>query len=100
MAILVLLWNFVLFMQETADHLLYPNPASQMVSDEHLQYFEFFGKILGKVCCYIVVFHLLLKILWCEVCTGCLSEVSDQIILLDHIDDYYSIMGFDRVDID
>lgn len=38
-------------MQETADHLLYPNPASEMVSDEHLQYFEFFGKILGKVCC-------------------------------------------------
>ncbi|KAG0587489.1 hypothetical protein KC19_2G168200 [Ceratodon purpureus] len=34
--------------KETADHLLYPNPASQMVSDEHLQYFEFFGKILGK----------------------------------------------------
>ncbi|EFJ20124.1 hypothetical protein SELMODRAFT_443962 [Selaginella moellendorffii] len=34
--------------KETADHLLYPNPASHMVNDEHLQYFEFFGKILGK----------------------------------------------------
>jgi hypothetical protein len=38
-----------LLMQETPDHLLYPNPASHMVHDEHLQYFEFLGKILGKV---------------------------------------------------
>ncbi|KAG0571919.1 hypothetical protein KC19_VG053700 [Ceratodon purpureus] len=37
--------------RETADHFLYRNPASQMVSDEHLQYFKFFGKILGKVQC-------------------------------------------------
>lgn len=34
--------------KETADHLLYPNPASHMVHDEHLLYFEFLGKILGK----------------------------------------------------
>lgn len=34
--------------KETADHLLYPNPASHMVHDEHLPYFEFLGKILGK----------------------------------------------------
>ncbi|KAH7436454.1 hypothetical protein KP509_05G020700 [Ceratopteris richardii] len=34
--------------KETPDHLLYPNPASHMVHDEHLQYFEFLGKILGK----------------------------------------------------
>jgi hypothetical protein len=55
MVLLLLLLNDIPFMQETADHLLYPNPASQMVSDEHLQYFDFFGKILGKVCfpCWI-----------------------------------------------
>lgn len=41
--------NILSLPQETADHLLYPNPASHMVSEEHLQYFEFFGKILGKV---------------------------------------------------
>jgi ubiquitin-protein ligase E3 C len=34
--------------KETADHLLYPNPASDMVHDDHLHYFEFLGKILGK----------------------------------------------------
>lgn len=34
--------------KETPDHLLYPNPASLMVHDEHLEYFEFLGKILGK----------------------------------------------------
>lgn len=34
--------------KETPDHLLYPNPASHMMHDEHLQYFEFLGKILGK----------------------------------------------------
>ncbi|KAG6553003.1 hypothetical protein Mapa_005340 [Marchantia paleacea] len=34
--------------KETSDHLLYPNPASNMVHDDHLHYFEFLGKILGK----------------------------------------------------
>lgn len=34
--------------KETADHLLYPNPASGTIHPEHLQYFEFLGKILGK----------------------------------------------------
>ncbi|KAJ7525500.1 hypothetical protein O6H91_17G053900 [Diphasiastrum complanatum] len=34
--------------KETADHLLYPNPASHMVHDDHLSYFEFLGKVLGK----------------------------------------------------
>ncbi|KAL2634369.1 hypothetical protein R1flu_005848 [Riccia fluitans] len=34
--------------KETSDHLLYPNPASHMVHDDHLHYFEFLGKILGK----------------------------------------------------
>eukprot|EP01018_Ginkgo_biloba_P026105 Gb_04194 [translate_table: standard] len=34
--------------KETADHLLYPNPASGMIHEQHLQYFDFLGKILGK----------------------------------------------------
>lgn len=34
--------------KETSDHLLYPNPASHMAYEDHLQYFEFLGKILGK----------------------------------------------------
>lgn len=34
--------------KETADHLLYPSPASAKIYCEHLQYFEFLGKILGK----------------------------------------------------
>ncbi|KAL3693449.1 hypothetical protein R1sor_007100 [Riccia sorocarpa] len=34
--------------KETSDHLLYPNPASHMVHDDHLHYFDFLGKTLGK----------------------------------------------------
>ncbi|CAM6100980.1 unnamed protein product [Calypogeia fissa] len=34
--------------KETSDHLLFPNPSSSMVHDDHLHYFEFLGKILGK----------------------------------------------------
>ena len=34
--------------KETVDHLLYPNPASAKIHPQHLQYFEFLGKILGK----------------------------------------------------
>ena len=34
--------------KETADHLLYPNPVSTKIHPQHLQYFKFLGKILGK----------------------------------------------------
>ncbi|KAL5231664.1 hypothetical protein ABZP36_030440 [Zizania latifolia] len=34
--------------KETADHLLYPNPGSGMVHEQHLQYFHFLGSLLGK----------------------------------------------------
>ncbi|XP_039836699.1 E3 ubiquitin-protein ligase UPL6-like isoform X4 [Panicum virgatum] len=34
--------------KETADHLLYPNPASGLVHELHLQYFHFLGSLLGK----------------------------------------------------
>lgn len=34
--------------KETADHLLYPNPGSGLVHDQHLQYFHFLGTILAK----------------------------------------------------
>lgn len=34
--------------KETADHLLYPNPGSGMVHDQHLQYFHFLGTVLAK----------------------------------------------------
>ncbi|GAQ90225.1 E3 ubiquitin protein ligase [Klebsormidium nitens] len=36
--------------KETADHHLYPNPASHLVmtNGDHLRYYEFLGKILGK----------------------------------------------------
>jgi len=75
-------------MQETADHLLYPNPASQMVSDEHLQYFEFFGKILGKVC----------FLCW----SLCLVHLDEKFIIkLSGLTTLkIIIVGFDRVDID
>lgn len=33
--------------QVTSEHLLLPNPASYLVGEEHLQYFHFFGKMLG-----------------------------------------------------
>lgn len=46
---LIKIWYSLWLTQETADYLLYPNPASSMVYDDHLQYFEFLGKILGKV---------------------------------------------------
>jgi hypothetical protein len=38
-------------LQETMDHHLYPNPASHLVmtNGDHLRYYEFLGKILGKV---------------------------------------------------
>ncbi|XP_021854512.2 E3 ubiquitin-protein ligase UPL6 [Spinacia oleracea] len=34
--------------KETADHLLYPNPGSGLVHEQHLQYFRFLGTILAK----------------------------------------------------
>ncbi|KAI8553548.1 hypothetical protein RHMOL_Rhmol05G0024800 [Rhododendron molle] len=38
-----------LLSQETADHLLYPNPGSLMVHKQYLQYFHFHGTVLAKV---------------------------------------------------
>ncbi|XP_058224924.1 E3 ubiquitin-protein ligase UPL6-like [Rhododendron vialii] len=38
-----------LLSQEIADHLLYPNPGSLMVHEQHLQYFHFLGTVLAKV---------------------------------------------------
>lgn len=34
--------------KETADHLLYPNPGSLIVHEQHLQYFHFLGTVLAK----------------------------------------------------
>ncbi|CAM0957626.1 unnamed protein product [Alopecurus aequalis] len=34
--------------KETMDHLLYPNPGSGLVHEQHLQYFHFLGSLLGK----------------------------------------------------
>ncbi|KAI0504427.1 hypothetical protein KFK09_015379 [Dendrobium nobile] len=34
--------------KETSDHLLYPNPGSGMIHEQHLQYFDFLGSLLGK----------------------------------------------------
>lgn len=34
--------------KETADHLLYPNPGSGLVHEQHLQFFHFLGTILAK----------------------------------------------------
>ncbi|KAK3002828.1 hypothetical protein RJ639_018859 [Escallonia herrerae] len=34
--------------KETTDHLLYPNPGSGMIHDQHLQFFHFLGTILAK----------------------------------------------------
>lgn len=34
--------------KETADHLLYPNPGSGLVHEQHLLYFHFLGTILAK----------------------------------------------------
>ncbi|WMV09472.1 hypothetical protein MTR67_002857 [Solanum verrucosum] len=38
----------ILGLSETVDHLLYPNPGSGMVHDQHLQYFHFLGTVLAK----------------------------------------------------
>ncbi|KAK8578412.1 hypothetical protein V6N13_116257 [Hibiscus sabdariffa] len=34
--------------KETADHLLYPNPGSGMIHEQHLQFFQFLGTLLAK----------------------------------------------------
>ncbi|PIN18101.1 E3 ubiquitin protein ligase [Handroanthus impetiginosus] len=34
--------------KETVDHLLYPNPGSGLVHEQHLQFFHFLGTILAK----------------------------------------------------
>ncbi|KAG0474135.1 hypothetical protein HPP92_015992 [Vanilla planifolia] len=34
--------------KETSDHLLYPNPGSGVIHEQHLLYFDFLGKLLGK----------------------------------------------------
>ncbi|KAL0457533.1 UNVERIFIED_CONTAM: E3 ubiquitin-protein ligase UPL6 [Sesamum latifolium] len=36
------------FHHETADHLLYPNPGSGLIHEQHLQFFHFLGTILAK----------------------------------------------------
>mmetsp|Transcript_19502 Transcript_19502/g.32480 ORF Transcript_19502/g.32480 Transcript_19502/m.32480 type:complete len:1060 (+) Transcript_19502:112-3291(+) len=34
--------------KSTSDNLLYPNPSSGVVTDDHLRHFEFLGRIVGK----------------------------------------------------
>ncbi|KAJ6718486.1 UBIQUITIN-PROTEIN LIGASE E3C [Salix purpurea] len=34
--------------KETSDHLLYPNPGSGMIHEQHLQFFHFLGTLLAK----------------------------------------------------
>ncbi|KAF8401270.1 hypothetical protein HHK36_012203 [Tetracentron sinense] len=34
--------------KETTNHLLYPNPGSGMIHEQHLQFFHFLGSVLGK----------------------------------------------------
>ncbi|XP_038719219.1 E3 ubiquitin-protein ligase UPL6 [Tripterygium wilfordii] len=34
--------------KETSDHLLFPNPGSGMIHEQHLQFFHFLGTLLGK----------------------------------------------------
>ncbi|XP_020590733.1 E3 ubiquitin-protein ligase UPL6 [Phalaenopsis equestris] len=34
--------------KETTDHLLYPNPGSGVIHEQHLQFFDFLGSLLGK----------------------------------------------------
>ncbi|KFK39058.1 hypothetical protein AALP_AA3G195500 [Arabis alpina] len=34
--------------KETSDHMLYPNPGSGMVHEQHLQFFHFLGTLLAK----------------------------------------------------
>ncbi|CAN1806313.1 E3 ubiquitin-protein ligase UPL6 [Linum perenne] len=34
--------------KETVDHLLYPNPGSGMIHEQHLQFFHFLGTLLAK----------------------------------------------------
>ncbi|KAM0984714.1 hypothetical protein EV2_012489 [Malus domestica] len=34
--------------KETSDHLLYPNPGSGMIHEQHLQFFHFLGVLLAK----------------------------------------------------
>ncbi|GJN35965.1 hypothetical protein PR202_gb24786 [Eleusine coracana subsp. coracana] len=45
-----LFWSIssILCKGETVDHLLYPNPGSGLVHEQHLQYFHFLGILLGK----------------------------------------------------
>ncbi|KAG5415880.1 hypothetical protein IGI04_003447 [Brassica rapa subsp. trilocularis] len=37
-----------LLIQETVDHMLYPNPGSGMIHGQHLQFFHFLGSLLAK----------------------------------------------------
>lgn len=34
--------------KETTDHLLFPNPGSGLIHEQHLQFFHFLGTVLGK----------------------------------------------------
>ncbi|CAH1440571.1 unnamed protein product [Lactuca virosa] len=45
---IVELVSLLLQLLETIDHLLYPNPGSGMIHEQHLQFFHFLGIILGK----------------------------------------------------
>ncbi|VVB00353.1 unnamed protein product [Arabis nemorensis] len=40
--------QYGLFKVETVDHMLYPNPGSGMIHEQHLQFFHFLGRLLAK----------------------------------------------------
>ena len=57
--------NFGLFIS-TSHQLLTPNPDSQLVGENHLNYFYFIGKILGKALYEVIDIYFILNILFIE----------------------------------
>lgn len=73
----------VLHVQETVDHLLYPNPGSGMVHEQHLLYFHFLGTVLAKVLnqWFILIFFNVFLILHAATFSDSIYFVAKRAIL-------------------
>lgn len=63
--------------QVSGEHQLYPNPASRQVSSDHLAFFEFFGRMLGKALYEGILLELPLAAFFLSKLRGRTNELND-----------------------
>jgi len=65
------------FFKVSGEHQLYPNPASRQVSSDHLAFFEFFGRMLGKALYEGILLELPLAAFFLSKLRGRTNELND-----------------------